>query len=44
MPTSDVLPPLYAKWMDDLLGAEIPQGDIHGRQRQLRDAGAADPL
>lgn len=24
MPTSDVIPPLYAKWMDQLLGAEIP--------------------
>ena len=24
MPTSDVLPPLYARWMDEMLGAEIP--------------------
>jgi hypothetical protein len=24
MSTADVLPPLYAKWMDEMLGAEIP--------------------
>jgi hypothetical protein len=24
MPTSEVLPPLYARWMDEMLGAEIP--------------------